>query len=622
MAALEFATALDKSSRMRLGENGNPEHDWEPATAGWDALTQLSFQLVRAKSPTETQDIRERYRALLNVAFGPRMGSLGPVDRELALGAYKLIGHTRDITKGKGERQLAYALVWEMYSVCPALANFAIYSFVHGLDSSGRKSDEVKQYGAWSDIKYCCQAIREYAGTPDHGLIDYALGLIGVQLRADRATKDADADARISLAARWLPKENIKRKKSADGKTVRQEGAYTWQYTKLAGRMFPFAETARTPDAVASARRKAARSLHQLYAPLNRAIGTVQIAMSAGSESTGEWDKLSFGRDEDGKCGHYNVTGATLRRHAKAWRNIGTDGTERSSLPDRVRCAENYERHMAKVAEGGATVRGAALNTYELVRDAAAWRAAAPGAAAEKARINGQWAANGAAAPGTGNMVPVIDVSASMNQDDSIPMFAAIGTGIRIAEQAIPALRNRALTFSENPTWFDLTAHEGDFVSKVQAVMADSNWGGSTNLIAAVELIVAALQRGRVSTEDAGHIVLVVLSDMAIDAGDSGVRAWDATAQARVSKVCTDGGYRPFHFVWWNLSKTEGFPCPTSDSNTTMIAGYNAALLNAFEGKGIEALRNYTPTSMMRDVLDDARLQPLTAEFERVYPSM
>ena len=624
-----FAAALDTHTPMQLGENGNPEHTWtnDKSFAG---LTQLYFQLTRSTDSTATAEYRHKYRALLQTAFGPRpaTGSWIPVNREYAVQLYKLIGHVRDIEAGKGERQIAYAFIWEYYAFCPALAQFALYSFVHPLSSDASISATGMQYGSWSDIKYFCNAISEYSSDQDHDLITYALGIIGEQLRKDAATLEATPDAQISLAARWVAKENKKSVTRPDGTKVTRLGKFTWQYYKLAEIMFPYHRTAHTATSIAAANRKARRELHQLYAPLNEALGTVQIAMAAGAKGDGKWDELSFGRDENGKAGKYNVTGCTLRRHAKAWQNLTKGGEQRSDEDHRMQCAENYTAHMGRVSEGKSEVRGKTLNTYELAKDALV--AGSNISPTERARINGQWAANSADAPSTGFMIPLIDVSQSMTTDNSLPMHSAIGTGIRISENSHESVRNRALTFSTSPSWFNFEGYGNDFVGKVHAASNDRNWGGSTDLLKACQMILDALVAAKVPAAEAGNVVLVVLSDMQINGGSIGCShvgyggggGWSATAQERVKEAWTAAGYECPHIVWWNLRATSGFPTPTCEPNTTMISGYSASLLKAFEGKGIEALRDYTPEKMLRDMLDHERLRPLGTMFSRTFPDM
>ena len=53
-----------------------------------------------------------------------------------------------------------------------------------------------------------------------------------------------------------------------------------------------------------------------------------------------------------------------------------------------------------------------------------------------------------------------------------------------------------------------------------------------------------------------------------------------------------------------------------------MISGYSAAVLKSFEGKGIEALKEYTPEKMFVDMLEHERLACLDAKFDQAYPTM
>ena len=48
----------------------------------------------------------------------------------------------------------------------------------------------------------------------------------------------------------------------------------------------------------------------------------------------------------------------------------------------------------------------------------------------------------------------MVDTSGSMDVDNSVPLYAAIGIGIRIAENS--SLGKRIMTFDSSPTWFNL----------------------------------------------------------------------------------------------------------------------------------------------------------------------
>ena len=82
-----------------------------------------------------------------------------------------------------------------------------------------------------------------------------------------------------------------------------------------------------------------------------------------------------------------------------------------------------------------------------------------------------------------GNIVPLVDVSSSMN---GLPMEVAISLGILVSEITNPAFSDTFITFSTEPEWVSLkglTLHE-----KIKKTRK-SSWAGSTNLEKAIEMI-------------------------------------------------------------------------------------------------------------------------------------
>jgi hypothetical protein len=590
-------SALDSHTPKQLGENGHVEHGWSNDES--ELINQLYFQLVRAKTQAETKDIREKLETLI-MRFKPSVAtqqanttmdiSSSQYDGLSLL--YKLIGHTRDV-ESKGERQLAYAQLWVWHKHYPELAKFAFKTFVYYVGEDGRPESNKHQYGSWNDVKYMCGAFKELGGgTEDaetHPMIYYAIKLMVDQLVSD---KSKAKDSPISLAARHAPREGSR---------------FGWVFNKMADMMFPYASTARTVDACESAKRKARQHLRsKVLAPLNKQLDTVQIKMAAGPKGEGEWDKIDFN----------TVTSKTMRQHSKAWQNLTKTDETRSSEEHRVVCADNYRGHIEKALSGDKTakVHGKRCNTYELVRDAvSAGGNHTEHNKTETDRINLQWKSNSEQNAGMGNMVAIADVSGSMTCDESIPLYNAIGLSIRVSEKASPAFRDRIISFSETPTWVKL---DGDktFCEKVK-VVGMAPWGMTTNLHAVFQMILDGIREADMPPVDVENMALVVFSDMQINSGGS----FGDTIMETVIKMFHDAGmaskyaapYPTPHLVWWNLRKTTGFPTLSTMKNTTMLSGYNAALLNAFEGKGVEALKEYTPARMIHDILSTERYKML-----------
>lgn len=589
-------SALDSHTPKQIGENGHVEHGWSNNDS--ELINQFYFQLVRAKTQTETKDIRDKLEFLI-MRFKPYVSSettntqmdISSIHYTSLALLYKLIGHTRDV-ESKGERQLAYAQLWVWHKHFPELAKFAFKTFVHYVGENGRPESNKHQYGSWNDVKYMCGAFKELGGgTKDaesHPMIYYAIKLMIDQLVCDKSKSMTKSP--FSLAARHAPREGSR---------------FGWVFNKMAEMMFPYASTARTAAASESARRKARQYLRsRILAPLNKQLDTVQIKMAAGSKGEGQWDNIDFN----------TVTSKTMRQHSKAWQNLTKTDETRTTEEHRVVCADNYRGHIEKAISGDKTakVHGKRCNTYELVRDAVSLGYTTENKT-DTDRINLQWKSNGEQNRGLGNMIAIADVSGSMTCDDSIPLYNAIGLSIRVSEKTSLAFRDRIISFSETPTWVKL---DGDktFCEKVKVVRM-APWGMTTNLHAVFRMILDGIREADMPPVDVENMALVVFSDMQINSGCS----FGDTIMETVIKMFHDAGmaskyaapYPTPHLVWWNLRKTTGFPTLSTMKNTTMLSGYNAALLNAFEGKGVEALKEYTPAKMIHDILSTERYKML-----------
>ena len=100
---------------------------------------------------------------------------------------------------------------------------------------------------------------------------------------------------------------------------------------------------------------------------------------------------------------------------------------------------------------------------------------------------------------------------------------------IRIREIGHPAFRNRILSFSQQPSWIDVSEFGDDFVGKVQKIRRDPNWAMNTNFEALCDKILDGLVSAEVNPSETRNIILAVYSDMQIDAA----RGWGEGDQKR-----------------------------------------------------------------------------------------
>jgi hypothetical protein len=568
MSASSFITAMDQHTPTQVGENGHTEYAWSHNPN--EKITQFYFQLVRTKEKSGLLDLSKQLDDMLKFFKKPIADSNVPAHLTELIDLYRLIGHTRDVIEGKGERLLTYVqiIVWNRHF--PDLAKSAFTYLV--------KADD-HQYGSWNDVKYFCQAVKDFHGCDT--LITHAIHLMAEQLKADLIEFKSDKEhKKISLAVKHAPREGSK---------------FDWVFNQLASYIYPYVEIARTNKKSRKAKKAAHTQLRQnYYSPLNKYIDTVEIKMA---DKDGKWREIDYNR----------VPSKALGKYKDAWLNRTKKHEERSSKEDRREAALKYKAHIeaAKTQkdlpdeEKTAKVHGKRCEIYDLVKSALT----ADGTTRDQ--INLQWLDQGKSTGNLDNVIAMVDTSASMTHDDSTPLYNAIGLGIRIAERATAAFKNRVLTFNTKPEWFNLG--DVDFVEKVQKLRCAS-WGGSTNIYSAFKLILDVIKENSIPADDVANMTLVILSDMQINETQGNLDALYET----IKHLYASAGYdTPPHIVFWNLRKTTGFPVKSDMENVTMISGFSSVVLNHFCQKGVDVLKNYSGYIMFREIVGAERYAKL-----------
>jgi hypothetical protein len=222
-----------------------------------------------------------------------------------------------------------------------------------------------------------------------------------------------------------------------------------------------------------------------------------------------------------------------------------------------------------------------------------------------------QWNENSKQNESMGNMIAMVDTSGSMECDNGLPLYSAIGLGIRVAEKS--KLGKRIMTFNAKPSWVNL---EGlDFVSMVQKIK-QAEWGMNTNFDAALDMILNTAIANDVSPFEMQNFTLLICSDMQIDQcrTDNSGSMFDRMKK-RYANAGINSRYRtPYtlpHIVFWNLKSTTGFPSLSTTQNTSMLSGNSPVLLNTFSKKGCELLKDLTPWNILVNELNNKRYNKL-----------
>ena len=573
MAAL--VGALDNLTPTQIGENCHLEYGWSNKIQ--EKILQFSFQLTR------TDDLAiKRLQTILNVLLDSlthtiSTGSLP--EREVATGylsiLYRMIGQTRDIIDGKGEYKLTYMMIFAWYQFYPELALFALQCMVKHGDTNEHP------YGSWKDMKYFCDFCVDQDVEVSHPLIQSAIKLTNDQLRADC---EADADG-VSLVAKWVPREG---------------SSFGWLYQSLATDYFSgYVATAKNDDSLEKAVLKAKTEYRKILSRLNRKIDTLQIKQCGGN-----WAGIQFDK----------VTSISLAKQKKAFLNVKRNGEVRCpDNSDRVTCAENFAAHVQASIACGKEIKGKRVCMADFTKQALALCTTRN--QVEIDLLNSQWRDSCSSTGDLGKMIAMVDVSGSMSGD---PLYAAVALGIRIAETS--AIGKRVMTFSANPTWVNLDGHD-DFFPQVETI-SRADWGMNTNFHAALNTILDAIIQSQMPPEDVQDMVLVVLSDMQMDAGDKCDKQvlYDTMkAKYEAAGIRVHGKpYKPPHILFWNLRSTSGFPTLSTQPNCSMMSGFSPSLLNIFCEQGITALQSCTPWSVLEKSIENKRYNIMGSKFVEI----
>jgi hypothetical protein len=568
----------DQQNSIQYGQNNHIEYAW--SNIQQENILQLSFQMVRISDPEQRQILAHRFVSCFT------NGSID--DRKTMI---KLLAHTRDIECGKGEYAISFAIIKELmkHDCYRKLAMDVMCEFV-GFDNRNDvplqpSADTAnKSYGSWKDMKYLFNELQECP-------IEL-VNVINAQITDD--LDNMNKWKPCSLVAKWVPREKSKK--------------FGWIHQYLAKSYFEqFGNS--TNGWTKRAIDKAQTCYRKLLSSLNKYIDTVQIKQCGHMWKSIEFDK---------------VTSITMMKQRLSFLN---DRDESNS--DRVICRQKMLQYIEEVKAGEKEIKGKNTSMSDFVK-AALNIQHSENEEQERFIINEAWKNNSSNTKSLENVIAMVDTSSSMDNDNSNPIFTAMGLGIRIAEKS--KLGKRIMTFNSNPSWINLEECT-DFVDEVKLVR-DADWGKNTDFHKAMNLILDQIKTNKIPAEDVEDLVLVVFSDMQFDAEEiirgpvsgpvSGPIKSIETIIPIISQKFHDvgievcgKGYKMPHILFWNLQSTNGFPELSYQNNVTMLSGYSPALFNSFiqnrtsSTSSTSGLKDISPWRMLTDMLNNRRYNHL-----------
>jgi len=428
-------------------------------------------------------------------------------------------------------------------------------------------------------------------------MIEYAVELICNQIRDDYTCAVYGGDkAQISLCARWIPRETSPK--------------FGWLFKLIALHYIPdYYLTARTRDSLDRAYRKTYREFSKIITGLNRILDTVQIKMCAN-----QWSAIN----------HTKLTCLTIRKSSAAFLNYSK---RRGPVinDDRIQCAKNFisckridrkqsdrkqpsNNHLCDIVETAITE-----NLY---------------GREPESDMDTKWMKLTDKCTNFENMVAMIDMSASMCMNYSLPLYTALGLGIAIAEKS--CIGRRVLTFSTHPSWISLE-HCGTFTECISQLTNNYMTSQTTiHIYAALNEILQTCIEKKISNEIVSRMTLVIFTDMDLKIADVN---YHRKQFQRIREQYSQHGYTEIpNILFWNLynsntilsySKNSGelrkyrlFPKIDIAKPITVINGFNKYLLDAFMKKGMAALGEITEWKMLSSLLENDRYSMVDDFFE------
>ena len=556
-----FVKAIDHLSTpapKQYGENNHSEYAWSEQQK--DKIVQLYYQINRC-SELESKKLASIMHSLLN-------DSKNDVDMTDIL--LRLIVFTRDLIDGKGERRISFDFVYELAKIYPEQAQKAIQYFVK--DIPDKNNGTVHQYGSWRDLKLLWSDYDWKAIGVDSSFI---LKMWNEQLRNEDYTK-------LSLAAKWVPREKSK---------------YKDMFYALAEDYYEdYLLTPKTSDKLRMAKNKAYTNYRKMISKMNVLLDTVQIKQCGQSYSD---------------INYKHVTSITMEKQKNAFLNTDKNGKERSKKEDRIQGAVNLKKYISDKVERGETIQGKRVSIFDFVKDAMFYNVYSNNVEVESHKdiINSQWEDAGKLLSNLDNYVAMVDTSGSMQDDNNIPHYNAIGLGCRIAEKS--KLGRRVLTFNSQPSWVNLD-NDKTLCDMVKTIDSSDSKGFGTNFTAALNLILDSVVKARLTNDVVKNIVLVILSDMQIEEQynekmSESMFSLIRDKYAEAGRLVHGIPYDIPNIMFWNLRTTKGFPVMTTQMGASMMSGSNPAIINSFCSSGLSELRTLTPWDNMLTLLQAER---------------
>lgn len=269
---------------------------------------------------------------------------------------------------------------------------------------------------------------------------------------------------------------------------------------------------------------------------------------------------------------------------------------------------ERFSAYKEALANGKVKAKASALYPYDVIRTAQFGDAEVADA---------QWKELQDYLDGASKMLPMIDVSGSMNCPAGgfgkvSCMDVAISLGIYLAERQEGHFKNLAMTFETAPKWANID--QKTIKEKVDYVR-ELPWGGSTNIQAAFDLLLNSAVENNVPQSDMPEYIIII-SDMEFNAATSFDRKKMITNYQAINEKFEKAGYVRPNIIFWNVNaRSQNIQVKSDENGTTMITGFSPAIMQS-----VLKAEEITPESVMLRAISSRRYDIDGLTVRRYFP--
>ena len=493
---------------------------------------------------------------------------------------YKMIAQTRDISYGKGEKDLTYMLICVWYKHFPISAIFALRTLVDNMENINLHSP----YGSWCDIKYFCRYVKLHSmldPTQNEQLIDSALGILNNQINKDRInwnktlceyfeevvnnpstlSKRPIGRDHMSFASKWSPREN---------------SSFGWLYERMViqwTQMFTPALLNVSKDKRKYTINKCKKNYRRMTSSLNKELDTVQI-----KQCNNKWNDVN----------PESVSIGTIIKQKNAFVKSHNDDrnackTHFFEYYDELKEFGEHEHHNTKTLLPVSKIVSCVMTLLQMkelhnadmtyINKQLAW-------------YNHIWNKNIKHKNGFDSSIPIIDISWDIDNDSR---NSAIGLGVLIAQRSD---LHRFIIY-ENTAYWIVIDKDDSFCDILQKVHDHSKHPTNSNIDNAFSMLLEAFNHTISHNDTIQH----------------------QDARSNITFFIFNGGkhvniilkrlFSSSFFVFWNIQRNNFLKIKHTDfsPNNFYLCGDSISNIDDIAQFGISYLRNTTLYKFISNIL-------------------